>query len=162
MSGRARQRASSLAPSIQIRADRRRPAATWHAAIGALAVLWLAGCAAGAGHGTDPGSRVPVADVGSIAGRWSGLLEISGRRHEDFVEMTINPDGTYRMHGARTIGTLDGQGRVEASGGTLRFQGPRATATGTVYERDARRTLVIEGRSERGERVTARLGPKAP
>jgi hypothetical protein len=66
------------------------------------------------------------------------------------------------MHGARTIGELEAQGGVEATGGTLQFRGRRGTATGTLYATETRRTLVIEGRSERGESVTARLRSKTP
>lgn len=146
------------------RADRPRTAATWQPAVmlGALVVVaLLTGCAP-TGGATDHGSPVTVTDVRSVAGHWSGLLEISGRRQEDFVELTISPDGTYEMHGARTIGELDAKGRVAATGGTLQFRGPRATATGTLYATETRRTLVIEGRSERGERVTARLRSKTP
>lgn len=132
------------------------------AVLGALVVTaLLSGCAA-TGGATDHGRPVPVTDVRSVAGRWSGLLEISGRRHEDFVDVTISPDGAYEVHGARTIGTLDARGRVEAVDGTLRFRGERAAATGTLYANEARRTLVIEGRSDRGTRVTARLHPKTP
>jgi hypothetical protein len=121
------------------------------------ALLW--GCAAGAGQGNGHGTPVTVADVKTVAGRWSGVLEISGRRHEDFVEVMISPEGSYEMRGARTVGVLDAEGRVEAAGGTLRFLGSRAAGTGTLYAKDGRRTLVVEGRSDRGERVSVRLTP---
>jgi hypothetical protein len=126
-----------------------------------VVVALLTGCAP-TGGATDHGSPVTVTDVRIVAGHWSGLLEISGRRQEDFVELTISPEGTYEMRGARTIGELDAKGRVEAAGGSLQFRGPRATATGTLYATETRRTLVIEGRSERGEGVTARLRSKTP
>lgn len=130
------------------------------AAVGVMLVAGLlSGCAAGAGGATAHGTPVAVGDIQSVAGRWSGVMELSGRRHEDFVEVVIGPEGTYQMHGARTVGMLEAQGRVEAAGGTLRFEGPRTAATGTLYTKDARRTLVIEGRSERGGRVTLRLHP---
>jgi hypothetical protein len=125
----------------------------------ALVAVLLWGCAAGASRGNDHGTAVPVTDVKTVAGRWSGLLEISGRRHEDFVEVTISPGGTYEVHGARTVGILDAQGRVEAAGGTLRFLGSNAATTGTLYEKDGRRTLVIDGRSQRDVRVNLRLHP---
>jgi hypothetical protein len=146
------------------RADRPRTAATWQPAVvlGALVVVALLSGCAPTGGAADHGSPVTVTDVRSVAGHWSGLLEISGRRQEDFVQLTISPDGTYQMHGARTIGALEAQGRVEATGGILQFRGSRATATGTLYATETRRTLVIEGRSERGERVTARLRSKTP
>jgi hypothetical protein len=146
------------------RADRPRPAATWQPAVvlGALVVVALLSGCAPTGGAADHGSPLTVTDVRSVAGHWSGLLEISGRRQEDFVQLTISPDGAYQMHGARTIGALEAQGRVEATGGTLQFRGSRATATGTLYATETRPTLVIEGRSERGERVTARLRSKRP
>jgi len=137
---------------------------TWQPAVvlGALVVVALLSGCAPTGGATDRGSPVTVTDVRSVAGHWRGLLEVSGRRQEDFVEVTISPDGTYKMQGARTIGELDAQGRVEATGGILQFRGPRATAKGTLYATATQRTLVIEGRSERGEGVTARLHSKTP
>ena len=48
---------------------------------------------------------------------------------------------------------------VEAVEGTLRFRGPRATATGQLYEQDARRTLVIDAKGDGGNRATIRLNP---
>jgi hypothetical protein len=88
------------------RADRLRTAATWQLAVvlGALVVVALLSGCAPTGGAADHGSPVTVTDVQSVAGHWSGLLEISGRRQEDFVQLTIIPDGTYQMHGARTIG----------------------------------------------------------
>ena len=139
--------------------ERLAPAVLGAATALVIGVTLLAGCAARS-DGTARDSRpVAVTDVRTIAGRWSGLLELSGHRQPEFVELTIAPEGTYQVKGARTIGVLDGQGQVAAVDGTLRFQGRRATATGRLYERDARRTLVIDATAESGDRATLRLDP---
>jgi len=124
-----------------------------------LAVTLLTGCTTRTGGTTGDARRAAVTDVRAIAGRWSGLLELPGHRQPEYVEMTIAPDGTYNVKGVRTIGVLDVQGRVEAVDGTLRFRGPRATATGQLYEQDARRTLVIDAKGDGGNRATVRLTP---
>jgi hypothetical protein len=124
-----------------------------------LGVTLLTGCATGTDGTTGDARPAAVSDVRAIAGRWSGLLELPGRRQPEFVEMTIAPDGTYNVKGVRTIGVLDTQGRVEAVDGTLRFRGPRATATGQLYEQDARRTLGIDAKGAGGNRATVRLSP---
>lgn len=124
-----------------------------------LAAALLSGCA-GRGDGTTADGRpVAVTDARTIAGRWAGLFDLSGHRQPDFVEMTITPDGTYNVKGFRTVGVLDAQGRVEAADGTLRFRGPRATATGRLYEQGAGRTLVIDAQGEAGNTATLRLTP---
>jgi hypothetical protein len=124
-----------------------------------LVVTLLTGCATRTDGTTGDARPAAVTDVRAIAGRWSGLLELPGHRQPEFVEMTIAPDGTYNVKGVRTIGVLDVQGRVEAVDGTLRFRGPRATATGQLYEQDARRTLVIDAKGDGGNRATVRLNP---
>jgi len=65
----------------------------------------LAGCASGGGtSGTAP--AVVVNDVASLAGKWTGILEVEGSRdRDDLLELTVEPSGTYRASAARNSGS---------------------------------------------------------
>ena len=120
-------------------------------------MLGLVACA-----GTTSGTAVAVTDIATVAGKWSGLLEMTGSRvQDDFVELTVDGSGRYQARAARTIGTIDAQGQVGAlSDGKLLFQGDRGSqATAMLYTRtsEPRRTLVIEGITPSDRRFRARL-----
>src|SRR5215470_14100790 len=93
-------------------------------------VLGLAGCATSESTTTAP---LPITDIASIAGKWVGLLELAGSRdRQDYVEVTIAGDGTYRAASARTIGIMDARGTVSVAEGRLLIQGDsggKGTAT---------------------------------
>ena len=133
----------------------------WCAGLGGVvAVLALAGCAA-SGPAT-PGTATAVTDVASVAGKWTGLLEMEGSRdREDFVELVVEPGGVYRAVAARTIGMMDAQGKIAVAGsGTLLLRGDRGSqATATLYTgvSPAQRFLVVEGATAAGRRFRAQL-----
>src|SRR4029453_1632635 len=94
-------------------------------ALGFLLVLGLARC--GSSGATNQTAPVAVTDVSSVAGKWGGLLSITGSRdREDYVEVTVDANGAYRASSARTIGVLDTKGTVTASGGRLVIKGDSA------------------------------------
>ena len=131
-------------------------------ALGLALLLGLAGCAGGgATAGTTP---VAVSDVASVAGRWAGLLTIAGGRdREDYVEVTIDGNGTYRASAARTIGLLDTAGTVSASGGRLIIKGASGgQGTAVLYTQPPpdQRLLVINGTASDGRAYTLRLRPQ--
>src|SRR5258705_13963135 len=68
--------------------------------------LSLAGCAAGS---AAPVATTPVAvtDVASVAGKWTGLLELQGSGdRDDLVELTVDRGGTHRGRAGRPIRLL--------------------------------------------------------
>src|SRR5215471_13049183 len=69
---------------------------TW-TALGLALLLGLAGCASnGAASSTAP---ITVTDVSSVAGKWVGLLSITGSRdREDYVEVTVDGHGTATLY----------------------------------------------------------------
>jgi hypothetical protein len=126
-------------------------------------MLMLAGCAGG--PASSVGTAAPVSDVASVAGKWTGLLEIAGSRdRDDFIELTVDRSGAYRVVASRTIGMMDARGNVAAvSGGKLLFKGERgAEATGTLYTQPTppERTLLLEGATPSGRRFSTRLRPQ--
>ena len=122
---------------------------------GVAMVLVLAGCA-----GTSTGTATAVTDLKTVAGKWTGLLDMASDR-ESVVELTIDESGVYRATAARTIGVMDAQGKIAIVGnGGLVFKGDNGSqATGTLYTQSAQsqRTLVIEGATPAGRRFSARL-----
>ena len=104
---------------------------------------------------------VPIQDVNSVAGRWSGILygRPGGARGQDWVELTIQKDGTYTLSSARTIGVFTGSGTVSLVDGRLTAAGEKARVTLTLYQRDSRRFLRAEGTTEHGNMLRADLYP---
>jgi hypothetical protein len=135
---------------------------TW-TALGLALLLGLAGCAS---NGATASSTAPVTvtDVSSVAGRWSGLLSITGSRdREDYVEVIVDGNGAYRASAARTIGVLDTKGTVTASGGRLFIKGDSGgQGTATLYRQPPpdERMLVVNGTASDGRAYTLRLRPQ--
>jgi len=132
-------------------------------ALGLAIVLGLAGCASSGAATT--GGPVAITDVASIAGKWVGLLEIAGSRdREDYVEVTIAGDGTYRAASARTIGIMDARGTVSVSGGKLLIQGERGgKGIGTLFTQTGQppRLLQVNGTAGDGRPYIVRLRPQS-
>jgi outer membrane lipoprotein SlyB len=124
---------------------------------GVLTVLLLTGCAGQ--NVSTTGTRVAVTDVGSVAGKWTGLIETSADR-EEFLELTIDRNGGYRAVATRTIGALDAKGKVAARDGTMVFKGDSGSeTTGTLYSQPTppQRLLLLDGITATGRRFRARL-----
>ena len=127
--------------------------------VGLVVVLVLSGCAGTGASG--PGTAVTVTDIASVAGKWTGLMEMQGGGdREDFVELTVDRSGAYRAVTGRTIGFLDAEGKLTVADGKLRLEGARgARAMGTLYTQPGsqERALVIVGTIPSGRGFTARL-----
>ena len=122
--------------------------------------VMLVGCTSA----TPPRSAammVPVTTLDSIAGTWTGVLEMAGSQDRtDYVELTVDRGGAYRVMSARTIGILDAGGKVSVGDGKMRFEGDRgARAMATLYTESAspQRTLVVEGATPSGRGFSAKL-----
>jgi hypothetical protein len=135
---------------------------TW-TALGLVHLLGLAGCASNGATSTST-APVTVTDVSSVAGRWAGLLSITGSRdREDYVEVIVDGNGAYRASAARTIGVLDTKGTVTASGGRLLIKGDGGgQGTATLYRQPPpdERMLVVNGTASDGRAYTLRLRPQ--
>jgi hypothetical protein len=138
----------------------RRQRSWWlQGAWGALAIV-LTACAAGGGA-SNLGTPVNITDVKMVAGRWDGLMSPeTGRERDDFIEVTLGVDRTYEAKSSRTIGAMDARGTYQISDGKVLFQGQRSTGTGTLWEKDGRRVLIVAVTTNEGLRYSARLSPK--
>ncbi len=132
-------------------------------ALGLVLLLGLASCA-GNGSATTT-APIAITDLASIAGKWVGLLEIAGSRdREDYVEVTIAPDGTYRAASARTIGVMDARGTVTIAGGRLLIQGASGgRGTAVLYSQPGQppRLLQVNGTAGDGRPYIVRLRPQS-
>jgi len=132
-------------------------------ALGLIIALGLAGCAS---SGSETASApIAITDLSSIAGKWVGLLEMAGSRdREDYVEVTIARDGTYRAESARTIGAMDVRGTVKVADGKLLIQGERGgKGTGTLFTQPGQppRLLQVNGTAGDGRPYIVRLRPQS-
>jgi hypothetical protein len=117
----------------------------------------LGGCA-----GSDTGSMTPtpITDFKAVAGNWQGPVTGISQRSDDWVEVTITPDGKYDFGVYRTIGVFGGTGTYTLSNGKLEMRGERGTATYTLYEGGGKRMLQVQGVLSDGRQLTAKLSPK--
>jgi hypothetical protein len=132
-------------------------------ALGLAVLVGGGGCASGGGEAAATREqRLAVADVRTLAGRWAGLMEMPGSRSRDqYVEVDVQPDGTYRALSARTIGVLDAHGTLAARDGRVVVQGAQgASGQGTLVSRDGNRWLMIDMTRPDGTHVSARLSPQ--
>ena len=124
--------------------------------------LGLAACASSSSTATP--SPIAVSDVASLAGRWSGLLEMEGGRdRQDYLEIIIDSNGAYRAASTRQIGLLDVRGTVTVADGRIVFKGERGgQAAGALYTQPPpdTRILVVNGTAAEGRRFAARLRPQ--
>jgi hypothetical protein len=125
-----------------------------------LAVIaTLLGACAGTGP-TDALTAVPITDFKMVAGKWGGLVSGISAQHDDWVDVTITPDGKYDFGVYRTVGTFSGTGTFTLSDGKLESRGDRGGATYTLYQSGAKRVLQVQGALTDGRKVSAKLTPK--
>jgi hypothetical protein len=121
--------------------------------IGRLAVLLLAtglvvACATPRRPAWTP---VPIPNLASVSGKWAGvLLRDPTDRRDDWLELTIAPDGSFQAKSYRLIGAMTGSGQFTLADGKLNAKSPRATTTGTLYEAEGQRMLRIEAVTPEG------------
>jgi hypothetical protein len=140
-------------------------ATRWCAPTLALIALFEAAACASPRTETAPSAALPVAvgDVRSVAGRWVGLMDTPGRaRNEDqYVEVDVHPDGTYRATSARTIGFMDARGTVAVRDGRLLVRGERgAEGRATLLSHEGGPMLMVDMTLPDGGRASARLRPR--
>jgi hypothetical protein len=106
-------------------------------------------------------TAVAIPDIKSVAGRWAGILygRPGGTRGQDWVELTIQEDGTYTIASARTVGVFNGSGTLRLADGRLIAQGEKAQVTITRYQEDGKQFLRVEGAMASGQPLRADLYP---
>jgi hypothetical protein len=124
----------------------------------AVIATMLAACA-GMGP-TDALTAVPITDFKMVAGKWGGLVTGISAQHDDWVDVTITPEGKYDFGIYRTVGVFGGSGTFTLSDGKLQSRGERGSATYTLLQGGTRRVLQVQAALTDGRKVSARLNPK--
>ena len=117
-----------------------------------LVMLLLAsvGCATATSEKT-----IQVGDVKSLSGKWLGYATGTAAGAPQAIELIISPDGTY----VSRIGAQVQSGTVSVKEGKVSFARDAASATSitvitastaVLQEREGRRVLVGQGRSDYG------------
>ena len=125
-----------------------------------LLVLVSTVLAACAGTGAGGLTAVPITDFKMVAGKWGGLVTGLSPQHDDWVDVTIAPDGKYDFGIYRTIGVFGGKGTFTLSDDKLQSRGERGSATYTLYQSGDKRMLQVQGALFDGRQVSAKLSPK--
>jgi hypothetical protein len=126
--------------------------------LAALTVTVLLGCAGG--PATPATVPVAIADLKTVAGKWSGLYsrDTSSSSREDWVELAINEDGTCEFGSFRQVGALHGKGKLALRDGKLYGQSERGgTFVSSLFDRGGKPLLKVAAQDAAGMNYTAEL-----
>ena len=105
-------------------------------------------------------AQTPIGDVADVAGKWDGLMRrIPPDRRDDWVTVTIAPDGRYEFSSLRTIGIFTGHGEFSVNDGKLLSKSERGTVEAVLYQAAGQRMLKAKGRAADGTEYTAEVKP---
>ena len=125
-----------------------------------IVIATLSGCVGAQDSARNGGQIIPITDVGSVAGTWTGVVfRTTGREQNDSLEINVKTDGTFQTFSARQIGALLGNGTLTIANGRMTAIGSNGTATLTLYDRQGR-TLVMDFVGNTGVRYSGELRPK--
>ena len=123
-----------------------------------VVVLALAGCAT---KGVTAGMQVvPITDFKMVAGKWHGPVTGISSKRDDWVEVTITPEGRFDFGSARTIGVFSGGGNLTLADGKMQGKGERGSIVYTLYQDGGRRVLKGDATLSDGRQVDATLTPR--
>lgn len=130
----------------------------WLLALVAMGIAVLAGCAGMTPSGPPEAVVVPITSFDVVKGKWAGIVARSpASRREDLVELTIDGDGAYRFTSARTIGVLQGGGKLVLKDGTLSSSSEHGSASYRLIDRGRTRVLEVQAVDRDGLRYSAEL-----
>lgn len=129
----------------------------WTALVATVVVGFAAsliGCAS-----AGPLTPVVVSDLKSVAGTWTGVVYQSGSE-PDYVALTIQEDGSYRVESRPAIGPTRGKGTITIREGRLIFQGEKGRGVGTVLRSpNGDRIMDVQATLSDNSTLTAKLSP---
>jgi hypothetical protein len=107
-----------------------------------------------------PLELIPIMEVSSVAGDWEGILV--QYRHDDWIRVHIQEDGTYRFEVLRTIGVFSGQGRFSVEDGALTAKSEKGTINMQLYHHSGKDDRILKNKAQSNDGVTylADLTPK--
>jgi hypothetical protein len=124
----------------------------------ALTVGTLAGCAGMTPTGPAETVVVPIESFDTVKGKWAGIITRSpASRREDLVELTVDGDGSSRFATARTVGVLQGGGKLQLRDGALSSASEHGSATYRLVDRGGQRRLKVDAVDSNGHRYSGEL-----
>lgn len=128
-----------------------------------LACLWVTvaapGCARVPTPGEPPGVAVPITAVAMVVGTWKGVVyRVPDMEAQALVRLSLHENATYTFVDITGSSPLLGAGTLTLQDGRLTEETERRV-TMALYERGARRILVVEGTGKTGVRIYAEFTP---
>ena len=106
-------------------------------------------------------TAVPIASIDSVRGDWTGRIVYSPvGPSEQWIDLTIGGDGSYRYTAYRSWGVLAGSGKLTLVDGELHSESTSGKATYRLYDRGGKRLLKIEALENSGLRYLAEFKPR--
>jgi hypothetical protein len=128
--------------------------------LGLIAAL-CAGCT-GAPTATLVDTPMPITSIDSVRGDWTGrIVKSPAGPREDWVDLTIGGDGSYRYTVYRAHGMLAGSGKLSLIGGELHSESTYGKATYRLYDRGGTRLLKVEALEKTGLHYLAEFKPRS-
>jgi hypothetical protein len=129
-----------------------------------LLLIGMAGCTAVERPSLPPLEQIAVTDFSSVAGDWEGRMVRSPptrSSHDDWVHLTIQPDGAFHFKAYRTIGVFSGTGVFTLEDGALLVTSDRGNITARLYRHAGTddRVIQADGTSRAGVTYRAELTP---
>jgi hypothetical protein len=100
---------------------------------------------------------VPITSIAAIKGKWAGVVARGSANRDDWLELTINDDGSFQYTSARTIGVLQGRGQLSLRDGQGFSESERARSTYQLIDRGGKRVLRVDVVETNGLRYGADL-----
>ena len=108
---------------------------SWTRLLAATLIATSAGCAA-----MPPAKAFQVADVKQLAGKWTGW--VTSPQGNASAEVTVSEDGQF----VALFGPQQASGTVNIRDGKADFAAPTVTGTLSLYERDGKLLVRVDGR----------------
>ncbi|MCI0549115.1 MAG: hypothetical protein L0027_17770 [Candidatus Rokubacteria bacterium] len=122
----------------------------------AVAAVLLAGCARPA----PPTTSVPITDMRSVIGKWSGVTTKGSTRKTDWVDLVVyDAEGRFFLSSYRGTTAIRARGLLTIDAGKLVAQAPEGRAVFTLHEGGGRRVLLMEAKLPDGAVYAADLTP---
>jgi hypothetical protein len=107
-------------------------------------------------------TAMPIASIDSVRGDWTGRIVSSPvGPYEQWIDLTIGGDGSYRYAAYRSWGVLAGSGKLTLVDGELHSESTSGKATYRLYDRGGKRLLKVEALENSGLRYLVELKPRS-
>jgi hypothetical protein len=104
-----------------------------------------AGCASAVP--TEPRAEVPIADVKTLAGTWTGYVVLDSGVRADNVSLVISDKGSYQASGQARGGGFTVNGEITVGNGKASYRTTRSSGTVALFKAGSKEVLRFDGAS---------------